>query len=71
MALGRERPFWHGSAAALTGLDLRIEPGEAYWHLGPNGAGKTTTIRLSGDHIVGCGPSRMGVPGAVHSVRPR
>jgi ABC-2 type transport system ATP-binding protein len=35
-----------GSVHALTGLDLRVMPGEIYGLLGPNGAGKTTTIRI-------------------------
>lgn len=35
-----------GSVQALTGLDLRIMPGEIYGLLGPNGAGKTTTIKI-------------------------
>jgi ABC-2 type transport system ATP-binding protein len=35
-----------GSVQALTGLDLRVMPGEIYGLLGPNGAGKTTTIRI-------------------------
>lgn len=30
----------------ITGLDLRVEPGEILGYLGPNGSGKTTTIRL-------------------------
>ena len=35
-----------GSATALNGIDLRVEPGIIYSLLGPNGAGKTTTIRV-------------------------
>ena len=35
-----------GSVQALTGLDLRVMPGEIYGLLGPNGAGKTTTIKI-------------------------
>ena len=36
----------YGDTVALDGLNLTVEPGEAYGYLGPNGAGKTTTIRL-------------------------
>lgn len=32
--------------AALTEIDLRIEPGEAVAFVGPSGAGKTTALRL-------------------------
>ncbi|MBG6215677.1 ABC-2 type transport system ATP-binding protein [Arthrobacter sp. CAN_A6] len=35
-----------GRAAALTGLDLSVEPGEVHGFLGPNGAGKSTTLRI-------------------------
>ena len=43
-ARGLARRF--GSHVALEGLDLRIEPGEAFGLLGANGAGKTTFLRL-------------------------
>ncbi|MFP5314126.1 MAG: ATP-binding cassette domain-containing protein, partial [Actinomycetes bacterium] len=35
-----------GHTAALTGLDLRVMPGEVHGFLGPNGAGKSTTLRI-------------------------
>lgn len=35
-----------GSLTAVSGLTLRVEPGEVVGFLGPNGAGKTTTIRM-------------------------
>ncbi|HET9499072.1 MAG TPA: ABC transporter ATP-binding protein [Marmoricola sp.] len=35
-----------GSVAAVTDVDLHIEPGEVVAFLGPNGAGKTTTIDM-------------------------
>ena len=31
---------------AVTGIDLRIEPGEVLAFIGPNGAGKSTTIKM-------------------------
>ena len=43
-ARGLARHF--GAHRALDGLDLRIEPGEAFGLLGANGAGKTTFLRL-------------------------
>ena len=43
-ARGLARHF--GAQRALEGLDLRIEPGEAFGLLGANGAGKTTFLRL-------------------------
>ena len=36
----------YGSFTALSGLDLRVMPGEVYGLLGPNGAGKSTTIKI-------------------------
>jgi ABC-2 type transport system ATP-binding protein len=36
----------YGSVRALTGLNLKVMPGEVYGLLGPNGAGKTTTLRI-------------------------
>jgi len=35
-----------GDLSAVSGLDLRVEPGEIYGFLGPNGAGKTTTVKM-------------------------
>jgi ABC-2 type transport system ATP-binding protein len=43
-ARGLARRF--GAHVALEGIDLRIEPGEAFGLLGANGAGKTTFLRL-------------------------
>jgi len=34
-----------GPVAALTGVDLTVEPGELFFLLGPSGAGKTTLLR--------------------------
>jgi ABC-2 type transport system ATP-binding protein len=36
----------YGSVLALSGLDLKVMPGEIYGLLGPNGAGKSTMIRI-------------------------
>ena len=35
-----------GKVAALQGLDLTVQPGQAVAILGPNGAGKTTFVRM-------------------------
>ncbi|PZG00104.1 ABC transporter ATP-binding protein [Micromonospora deserti] len=60
----------YGRNRGLTGLDLRVEPGEVYGFLGPNGAGKSTTIRLLLDlirptsgriSVLGADPRRDGV----------
>ncbi|NQV41253.1 MAG: ATP-binding cassette domain-containing protein [Candidatus Marinimicrobia bacterium] len=36
----------YGSIAAVSHLDMTIQPGRIYGFLGPNGAGKTTAIRM-------------------------
>src|SRR5688572_30116096 len=36
----------YGPKAALSGLNLRVEPGEILGFLGPNGAGKSTTVKM-------------------------
>jgi ABC-2 type transport system ATP-binding protein len=36
----------YGLKVALSGLDLRVEPGEILGFLGPNGAGKSTTVKI-------------------------
>ncbi|MEV4625467.1 ABC transporter ATP-binding protein [Micromonospora sp. NPDC049523] len=41
----------YGRNRGLTGLDLRVEPGEVFGFLGPNGSGKSTTIRILLDLI--------------------
>ena len=35
-----------GNVEAVSGVDLRVEPGTFYGFLGPNGAGKSTTIKM-------------------------
>jgi parallel beta-helix repeat protein len=37
---------YDGKVKALDGVDLNVNPGEAFALLGPNGAGKTTLIRI-------------------------
>jgi ABC-2 type transport system ATP-binding protein len=41
----------YGAHRGITGMNLVVEPGEAFGFLGPNGAGKTTTIRTMLDLI--------------------
>ena len=43
----RYRKGWRSSpVAALAGVSLTVEPGEAFGFIGANGAGKTTTIKI-------------------------
>jgi ABC-2 type transport system ATP-binding protein len=44
LAEGIEKRF--GQTRALTGFDLRVQPGTVTGLLGPNGAGKTTAVRI-------------------------
>ncbi|MFD0884282.1 ABC transporter ATP-binding protein [Streptosporangium algeriense] len=37
-----------GDFVAVDGIDLEVEPGEAFGFLGPNGAGKSSTMRMIG-----------------------
>ena len=37
---------YNGTVRALDGIDLDVQPGEAYGFLGPNGAGKTTAVSI-------------------------
>src|ERR687898_1358096 len=37
-----------GDLVAVDGIDLDVQPGEAFGFLGPNGAGKTLTMRMIG-----------------------
>ncbi|MFC7641387.1 ABC transporter ATP-binding protein [Streptosporangium lutulentum] len=58
-----------GDFTAVDGIDLDVEPGEAFGFLGPNGAGKSSTMRMiscvsmptSGElRILGMDPVREG-----------
>ncbi len=50
----------YGQVRALTGLDLKVLPGDVYGLLGPNGAGKTTALRiLSGLEVPTSGQARV------------
>jgi iron complex transport system ATP-binding protein len=46
----------YGQTPVLQGVDLRVEPGEAWVVLGPNGAGKSTLVRV----VMGLVPLRGG-----------
>jgi lipooligosaccharide transport system ATP-binding protein len=37
-----------GAFVAVDGIDLEVQPGEAFGFLGPNGAGKSSTMRMIG-----------------------
>jgi len=58
-----------GDFVAVDGIDLDVEPGEAFGFLGPNGAGKSSTMRMIGCvsppsdgvlRILGLDPRRQG-----------
>ena len=36
----------YGEVAAVSGIDLEVQPGEFFTMLGPSGSGKTTTLRM-------------------------
>lgn len=44
----RTKQLWkqYGSFAAVSDLNLHVQPGEIYGFLGPNGAGKTTSLMM-------------------------
>jgi lipooligosaccharide transport system ATP-binding protein len=44
-----------GEFTAVDGIDIAVEPGEAFGFLGPNGAGKTSTMRM-----IACVSQRTG-----------
>jgi lipooligosaccharide transport system ATP-binding protein len=44
-----------GDFVAVDGIDVQVQPGEAFGFLGPNGAGKTSTMRM-----IGCVSERSG-----------
>ncbi|MFC0281089.1 ABC transporter ATP-binding protein [Falsigemmobacter intermedius] len=76
---GIERRF--GGLVAVTGVDLRLMPGEIFGLVGPNGSGKTTLtnaitgfyppnkgrIRLAGEDITGRRPHRIAALGVART----
>lgn len=52
---------WFGGVHALRGIDLTLQPGEAYHLLGENGCGKSTVIKImSGAHAPTSGEIVLG-----------
>lgn len=52
---------WFGGVHALRGIDLTLQPGEAYHLLGENGCGKSTVIKImSGAHAPTSGEIALG-----------
>lgn len=52
---------WFGGVHALRGIDLTLQPGEAYHLLGENGCGKSTVIKImSGAHAPTSGDIVLG-----------
>ncbi|MGN7737044.1 sugar ABC transporter ATP-binding protein [Ensifer sp. 22564] len=52
---------WFGGVHALRGIDLTLQPGEAYHLLGENGCGKSTVIKImSGAHVPSSGEIVLG-----------
>jgi simple sugar transport system ATP-binding protein len=52
---------WFGGVHALCGIDLTLQPGEAYHLLGENGCGKSTVIKImSGAHAPTSGEIVLG-----------
>ncbi|WP_018351408.1 ABC transporter ATP-binding protein [Longispora albida] len=45
-ARGLQKRF--GDLTAVKGIDVQVEPGEAFGFLGPNGAGKSSTMKMIG-----------------------
>lgn len=80
MLEARDMSVHYGRVQALSGVSLRVEPGQLAVLLGPNGAGKTTTLRalsglvalsagsvsVAGTDVTGIGAERLATMGVAH-----